>query len=84
MRASTRSHVTSPAHSAVERHIRQSRPESGLGFQVKVIKNFQVVHSSLGSGLPTERQKWYFIAEQPAPVPHLARPEGRAALTHMC
>jgi len=26
---------------------------------------------------------WYFIAEQPAPAPHLARPEGRAALTHM-
>ena len=23
---------------------------------------------------------WYFIAEQPAPAPHLARPEGRAAL----
>ena len=27
---------------------------------------------------------WYFIAEQPAPAPHLARPEGRAAFTHMC
>ena len=27
---------------------------------------------------------WYFIAEQPAPAPHLAHPEGRAALTHMC
>ena len=26
---------------------------------------------------------WYFIAEQPAPAPHLARPKGRAALTHM-
>ena len=25
---------------------------------------------------------WYIIAEQPAPAPHLARPEGRAALTH--
>ena len=23
---------------------------------------------------------WYVIAEQPAPAPHLARPEGRAAL----
>ena len=27
---------------------------------------------------------WYSIAEQPAPAPHLARPEGRAALTHVC
>ena len=27
---------------------------------------------------------WYLIAEQPAPAPHLARPDGRAALTHMC
>ena len=26
---------------------------------------------------------WYFIAEQPAPAPHPARPEGRAALTLM-
>ena len=26
----------------------------------------------------------YFIAEQPAPAPHLARPEGRAASAHMC
>jgi hypothetical protein len=27
---------------------------------------------------------WYFIAEQPAPAPHLARPEGRAAPAHLC
>jgi len=26
----------------------------------------------------------YFIAEEPAPAPHLARPEEPAALTHMC
>ena len=25
----------------------------------------------------------YLIAKQPAPAPHLARPKGRAALTHM-
>ena len=25
---------------------------------------------------------WYFIAEQPAPAPHLARPEGRVATSH--
>jgi len=31
-------------------HIRQSRPDSGLGFRVKVLKIFQVVPSSLGSG----------------------------------
>ena len=30
------------------------------------------------------QRDWYFIAEQPAPAPHLARPEGRAALTHIC
>ena len=31
-------------------HIRQSRPDSGLGFRVKVLKTFEVVPSSLGSG----------------------------------
>jgi len=35
------------------------------------------------STVPTVRD-WYVIAEQPAPAPHLARPEGRAARTHMC
>ena len=30
------------------------------------------------------QRNWWFIAEQPAPSPHHARPEGRAALTHMC
>ena len=30
-------------------HIRQSTPESGLGFQVKVLDPFEVVPSSLGS-----------------------------------
>ena len=30
--------------------IRQSRPDSGLGFEVEVIETFQVVLSSLGSG----------------------------------
>ena len=29
-------------------HIRQSRPGSGLGFQVKVLKTFEVAPSSLG------------------------------------
>ena len=31
-------------------HIRQSRPDSGLGFQVKVLAPFSDVPSSLGSG----------------------------------
>jgi len=31
-------------------HIRQSRPDSGLGFQVKVLDTLQGVPSSLGSG----------------------------------
>ena len=26
------------------------------------------------------QRDWYFIAEQPAPAPHLAHPEGRSAL----
>ena len=30
-------------------HVRQSRPDSGLGFQVKAIESFQVVPFSLGS-----------------------------------
>jgi len=29
---------------------------------------------------PFKRRDWYFIAEQPAPAPHLAHPEGCAAL----
>ena len=31
-------------------HIRQSRPDSGLGFHVKVLQTFQVVPSSFGGG----------------------------------
>ena len=31
-------------------HIRQSRPDSGLGFRVNFLKTFQDVPSSLGSG----------------------------------
>ena len=29
---------------------------------------------------PPAKRDWYFVAEQPAPAPHLARPEGCAAL----
>ena len=31
-------------------HVRQSRPDSGLGFQVKVLTTFYLVPTSLGSG----------------------------------
>ena len=34
-------------------HIRQSKPDFGLGFQVKVLESFTVVPSSLGRGLVT-------------------------------
>ena len=37
-------------------HIRQSRPEYGLGLKVKVRKIFQVVASSLGSGYGVSRR----------------------------
>ena len=37
-------------------HIRQSRPDSCLGFQVKALDTFQGVPSSLGSGYPQRRQ----------------------------
>ena len=44
-------------------HIRQSRPGSGLGLQVNVIRTFEVVLSLLGSGNPnaetrTRKQKY--------------------------
>ena len=35
-------------------HIRQSKPDSGLGFQVKVLKPFEGVPSSLGNGASGE------------------------------
>ena len=31
-------------------HVRQSRPDSGLGLQVEVVENTQGVRSSLGRG----------------------------------
>jgi len=34
-------------------HVRQSRPDSGRAFEVKVLKRFYVVPSSLGSDLWT-------------------------------
>ena len=33
--------------------------------------------------LNTSVRDWYLLAEQPAPAPHLARPEGRAALPNV-
>jgi len=46
-------------------HIRQSRPDSGVGVQAKANKNFQVVPSSLGSGIES--------TETCAAVPRRAR-----------
>ena len=44
-------HVPHEVPAANIAHIRQSGPDSAVGFQVKVLKPFQVVPSSLGSGL---------------------------------
>ena len=32
-------------------HVRQSRPDSGLGFQVNVVETFQVVPSKAGNAI---------------------------------
>ena len=32
-------------------HVRQPKPDSGLGFQVKVLEIFEVVRSSLGNSV---------------------------------
>jgi len=37
-------------------HIRQSQPDHGLGFQVKVLERLEVVLFSLGSGATPPRQ----------------------------
>ena len=42
--------VAAPRYRANMEHIRQSRPNSGLGFQVKVLETFKVALYSLGSG----------------------------------
>jgi len=45
-------------------HVSQARPDSGLGFQVNALEIFQVVSSSLGSGMAgwpsMRREKKYF------------------------
>ena len=38
----------------------------------------------LGVKYPGPFEHLYLITKQPAPAPHLARPERRAAITHMC
>ena len=57
-------------------HIRQSRPDSGIGFHVKVLKTFQVVPFSLGSGEDSPRM-WTPDARNAAP--NGGRVFGRAA-----
>ena len=45
--------------------IRQSRPDSGLGIQVQAPKSFQVVPSSLGSGIRSvERNRRFALVEE--------------------
>jgi len=46
----TPSRVQTGRRRANSAHVRQSGPESGPGFQTKVLKPFKVVPSSLGSG----------------------------------
>ena len=36
-------------------HVRQSRPDDGLGYQVKVVRIVRDVASWLGSGIPLQR-----------------------------
>ena len=44
-------HACIPDHSRANvAHIRQSRPDSGLGFQVQVLETYERVPSSLGKG----------------------------------
>ena len=59
-----------------------SEPLPGL-VRAFCIKQEQTHSVALEHGGGTSRD-WYFIAEQPAPAPHLARPEGHSALTRMC
>ena len=58
-------------------HIRQSRPDSGPGFQVNVLETYEVVPSSLGSG--PEKTEWCRSREQkgsPVPNPPLPSENG--------
>ena len=77
-------------------HIRQSRPDSGLGSQVKGLKPLKSVplrsaadrrevtreQPPLSDGwvLCNGKRHWCLSAEQPAPAPPLANPHGCAAL----
>ena len=45
---------------SVERIYGQSRPDSGLGFQVRVLESLEGVPSSLGSGSPRRKLWWTF------------------------
>ena len=48
-------------------HTRQSGPDSGLDFQVKVLKKFQVAASSLRSG--QEEEGWGATSHSRQPLP---------------
>ena len=49
-RTSPHQHAFSERHTSSVEHMRQSWPDSGLGFQVKVLKTLEVVPTSPGSG----------------------------------
>ena len=55
----------------------QPGPRSPKCRRVNIASKFKVDVSTLPHRCPRD---WYFIAKQPAPVPHLAHPEGCAAL----
>ena len=44
--------------------LRQSRPDYGFGFQVKVLKTFQGVPSLLGSGQGQRGERAWFLGQQ--------------------
>jgi hypothetical protein len=54
----------------------------GSGFRVQGSGSRIRWHRHRGWASPLRRD-WCFIAKRSAPEPHLARPEGHAALTHM-
>jgi hypothetical protein len=45
--------------------------------------DYEAAQTLFGANRAAEMRDWYFIAEQPASAPHLAHPEGCAALTHV-
>ena len=53
-------------------HARQSRPDSGLGLQVKVLQTVEVVPSSLGGACLTAGKRTWHIQDSHGLIPALA------------